>query len=384
MAKKVDPREISVIPIDFAAQLEEFRNGKPIGENARIPVVHENFSWKRSFVNCWTGWPNDGKSTFFMFMALMKSVVDNWRWCVWSPEMYNNVKDHKGKMIVSASDLIDEIVFMYTGRNPYKHFEQRYGTKQMAEEAYHEAMKWVEEHFIFINPKGKTFKNLIDNFRYVYDLYEGKIDGFLVDPFKNIDHREEGNGRFDLYLDNVFSDAKEFSLETNTSLNFVAHPRNDKDPKNPDGSYKLCSQFMLAGGASWNNNMDGIFSIYRPFKHKNPTDPRVTFFNLKQRKQQLVGRCGMYDKIELDFLTNRYYFDGYCPIDGSYKEPIDTKIRRDAAAKKEQADKNENQVKKSKRILKEATKPQAPSISFSEVDVDLGEHENVNEHETLF
>lgn len=378
MAKKPDPREDSIVLIDMPSQLQEFKNGKPIGENARIPVISENFSWKRSFVNCWTGWPNDGKSTFFQFMTLVKSCVDDpWKWCIWPPEMLNAVKGNSGKMIVSASDIVDEIVFMKTGKNPYKHFEKQYGVKQMGEVAYMEALEWVQDHYVFVNPKEKKFKDLIDNFRYVYEYYG--VSGFLVDPFKNMDHGgdEGGNGRFDLYLDKVFSETKEFALETDTSFNYIAHPRNDKDPKNPDGSYKLCSQFMLAGGASWNNNMDGIFSIYRPFKHKNPTDPRVTFFNLKQRKQQLVGRAGMYDKIEFDFLTNRYYFDGHCPVDGSYKEPIEVQQKR-------QTERNKANAAVSSAGKGKPKKATEVKLDFQEVIVDLGIENIEPQHVPLF
>lgn len=382
MAKKIDPRQESILPIDMASQMEEFEKGKAIGENARIPVLHENFSWKKSFVNCWTGWPNDGKSTFFQFMALMKSIVDGWKWCLWSPEMYNGIKGPSGKMIISASDIIDEIVFMKTGRNPYKHFEQKYGVKQMKREEYIQALEWVQDHFVFINPKERQFKNLIDNFRYIFEHYG--VDGFLVDPFKNINHGEEGSGRFDLYLDQIFSETKEFALETDTSFNYIAHPKGQVDAKNPDGSYKLCSQFMLAGGAAWNNNMDGIFSIYRPHKHKDPKDPRVTFFNLKQRKQQLVGRAGAYDKIEFQFETNRFYFDGHCPIDGSYKEPIEARIKRDIERRKEEAAiASTTKGKGGKKVTKEEVIAAAkePTIPFAEVEVDLGQKD---EHDPLF
>lgn len=378
MAKKIDPREDAIVPLDMGSQLNEFVNGKPTGENARIPVLHENFSWKKSFVNCWTGWPNDGKSTFFQFMMLTKSLVDGWKWCIWSPEMYNAIKDDKGKMRISASDIIDEIVFMLTGKNPYKHFEQKYGTKQMPSEEYIKACNWVQEHFIFIHPKDRKFSNLLDCFRYAHEIYN--VQGFLVDPFKNIDHSEEGNGRFDLYLDKIFSETKEFALETNTCFNYIAHPRNE-DPRAADGSYKVCTQFMLAGGAAWNNNMDGIFSIARPYKHNNPLDPRVAFLTLKQRKQQLVGRAGIYSKIEFDFFTNRYYFDGKCPIDGSYKEPIELALERERERKKAEA--STNVFDKKQRGKK--TKPEAatePSIKFEETKIDSGNEQD--EHSTIF
>jgi len=276
-----------------------------------------------------------------------------------------------GKIQTNASDLIDELVFMKTGKCPYLHFDKQYGIKQIGLKEYSDACQWVQEHFIFINPKERKYSSLLDNFKFWFDVYQ--FQGALIDPFKNIDHNEEAGGRFDLYLDRLFSDTKLFSLETNCSFNIIAHPRNDKDPKNPDGSYKLCSQFALAGGAAWNNNMDGIFSIRRPWKHKNPDDPRVEFFNLKQRKQQLVGRCGVYDKIEFNFTTNRYYFDGYEPIEGHYVEPIDVKHKREEKARKEAAAEGAEKKPKKSTVQKvtEAKHEQqlaaADQIPFTEV-----------------
>lgn len=391
MAKKIDPREMSLIPMDLALQVAEFKDGKPIGETARVPVMTEYFSWKRAFMNVWTGWPNDGKSTFFLFMALMKSLVDNWKWCIWSPEMYNAVLDDKGKLQTSASDLIDELVFMKEGLCPYLHFKRQYGIPQMSLERYIAACEWVKDHFVFIDPKERKYNSLLDNFRFWHDAYN--FQGFLVDPFKNLDHSDDAGGRFDLYLDRLFTDTKRFTLETNSSFNFIAHPRNDKDPKNADGSYKICTQFALAGGAAWNNNMDGIFSTYRPWKHKNPADPRVQFFTLKQRKQQLVGRVGVYDKIEFAFDTNRYYFDGHCPIDGQYREPLAAKQEREVAKRKEEAAAG-NAFKKAKitdqktieKIIESKNEHQlagAVSIPFTEVAIEQ-DQDGPNDDKPIF
>lgn len=332
MAKKPDPRQDEIILIDPLAQLDEFENGKPVGDSSMIAALNQNFTWKSAFVNCWTGWPNDGKSTFFMFMALVKAYVHNWKWCIWSPEMYNAFLDPSKKLQLSASDLVDELIFMKTGRPPYKHFKPQYGISQLPKDKYMQALEWVQDHFVFVDPKARKYSNLIDVFKYVHEHYG--VNGYLMDPFKNLDHTDEG-ARFDLYLDKVFADIKRFALETNTTVNIVAHPRNDKDPKNPDGSYKVCTQFSLAGGAAWNNNMDGIFSISRPFKHKDPQDPRVVFYNLKQRKQQLVGRVGLYKNIEFDFDSNRYYFNGYEPIEGGWKQPLEQKHEEEARGKRD-------------------------------------------------
>lgn len=358
MAKKPDPREDNLLLPDLATAIHEFENGKPIGETARIPVVSENYSWKGGFVNCWTGWPNDGKSTFLMFMMLVKSICDGWKWCIWSPEMFNAQLDSKKKMILSAGDIIDELVFMKTGQTPYKHFKPMFGVQQMQKDLYVDTWQWITEHFHFVNVKDRKYNSLLDTFRFYHDMYNFK--GFVLDPWKNIDDSGE-SGRQDQFLKNAFADIKSFSLETDSSFNIVAHPRSDKDPKNPDGSYKVCTQFTLSGGSEWNNSMDGIYSVHRPFKHRDPQDRRVAFYNLKQRKQQLVGRVGVYSKIEFDFKSNRYFFDSHCPIDGSFLESIDSIEKRQKAAKAEE--KKQEQPKKKK--AEDATQ----DIAFTDVTI---------------
>lgn len=315
MAKKVNPLEDNYIAPGLARMLYELEHGKPIGEHAGIDSMAGTFSWKRGFVNCFTGNPNDGKSTLFLFLALVMSVKKGWKWLIWSPEMMTSFFNSKtGKVEIVADEIYDELIYMMTGKCTNKHFNDLYKIPMITLKEYKEAFDFITQHFIVIYPNDVKYTDLKDNFYYFHDLY--KVDGILIDPYKNIDQEEE-QGRSDQHMDKVFKTFKRCALETNTSLNIIAHPRGQIEPKNPNGTYKICTQFMLAGGASWNNNMDGIFSVYRPNKHDKLTDPSVHLYTLKQRKQQLVGRVGVCEDIEFDFFKNRYYFGGICPIDGS-------------------------------------------------------------------
>lgn len=307
--------EASYLAPDIALMVREFSEGKEIGETARISVIEDIFAWKRGFVNCWTGWPNDGKTTFFFFMALVKSMIDGWKWCIWSPEMLSSHRLNK-KVVTSASDIYDDLIYMKTGKTPYKHFAQRYNIQQLTLDEYMAAIEWVEKYFYVIHPTDRRPGSVFNTFKFMFDKYG--CDGYLIDPFKSFKQQEDG--RTDLVLDELFLTSKEFSLETHSSVNYIAHPKSQRETKEKDGPnkgrYKVVTQDMLSGGAAWDNGMDGIFSIYRPERHLSPIDPKVTFFNLKQRKSHLVARRGAYEDIRFDFLTNRYYFDGICPIDG--------------------------------------------------------------------
>jgi hypothetical protein len=324
MARPVipDPRADSYLAPDTALLMAEFDEGKEIGEPCGIAEIDKIFSWKRGFLNVFTGWANSGKSTMMLFLMLMRSLKYGTKWNLWSPEMISSKRDGN-KVYITANDIYDELVHTLTGKIPYKHWEAKYGKKQMPLDEYMAALEIIREYFFVMNPKDRGYKNIIDNHRYFHE-YHG-CEGFLDDPFKNL-ILDYSLGRDDRILEATFAEFEEFALETHSFMNFVAHPKSMTEVKerpkgNAPAPYKVVTQFMLIGGSAWDNSMDGIFSIYRQNAHLDPQDPWVTFITLKQRKQQLTHRKGEYDKIEFDFFTNRFYFGGVCPIDGSIKDP---------------------------------------------------------------
>ena len=297
---------------DIERSLHEFEVGKEIGSPSWISALDLTFSWKRGFQYCLTGHPNSGKTTFMFFLMILKSMRDGWKWLIWSPEMLDSFRQD-GKVKISASDIYDELAFMYLGENVYRHYYQKYNFPMVSRELYQEALYWVKQHFFVIQPEDNKYQSLVDNYLYFYEKLG--TDGICADPFKNL-IMPDGD-RYDNILHRVFADIKLITLDTNACWNWVAHPKADKNFRNTDGSYRIATQFDLAGGAAWNNSMDVITTYYRPWVHKDYQDPLGEFHTLKVRKQQLLGRPGAYKHIEFQFKTNRFYFDGECPIDGS-------------------------------------------------------------------
>lgn len=312
----------ALVVMDREDLLDEFTTGQATGENSQVPQMtgddgEPRFSWKRGFSNCWTGNPNDGKTTFFNQMALTKAVKDNWKFCLFTPEMVSS-RRREGIVKINAHDIINELIHSLTGKVPYKHWKN--GEKLTADE-YMEAAEKINQWFKVINPHDRDYKNIIDVFMYYYEKYG--FDAFLVDPFKNV--RYDLNTRTDLMLDRIFDDFGQLAIDTDAVMNFIAHPKSQEDVRNSDGTFKIIYPHMLLGGSSWWNNMDAIYSIYRPNKHIDSFDPWVEFYNLKQRKQQLVARVGKIDSIKFEYYENRYYFSGVCPIDG--RESTDMKFK---------------------------------------------------------
>ena len=307
----------NILEVDTALMIKEYKEGKQVASSARSSDMDNRFRWMKTFLNCFTGNPNTGKSTFLLFLMTLKSTIDGWKWGIFSPEMISSRKI-ENKIMINAGDIIDEIVWMKTGKNPFKHVYDRYGYPQIGLDEYMEALEWVTDHFIITHPKDTSYNSVMDNMKYIAETFG--TDGLLIDPWKNVRVQFDGGmGTMDNVLHGVFAEVKEMAIMTNQVVNIIAHPKSLQNVRNADKSFKVVSAQDLAGGAAWFNSMDGIYSIHRPNEHEDPNDPEVIFYNLKQRKQDMVARRGKVQGIEFDFKTHRYYFKAICPIDGKNK-----------------------------------------------------------------
>ena len=304
-------KDKDIIELDSNILHQELANGVQIADPCMVDEMKDVFAWKRGFQNCWTGYPNDGKSQFTLYMMVVKSLLSKWKWVIWSPEMRSaNFID--GKIKVHYNDLAYEIMATCSGKTPYKHIHEKYHIPLMTIEEIDEWAEFCRTYFIPIDPKEKTMESIYDGLTRIYDTHG--FDGIMIDPYKNIDC---GNiNREDKFLHKVFDQFKDLALRTNSVMNWVAHPKSGVDRIDHNGNINACNQYMLSGGAAWDNSMDGIYSVLRPNTREDPTSPDVHFYNLKQRKQELVCQRGRLDDIRFDIKTRRYIFNGNDPLGG--------------------------------------------------------------------
>jgi hypothetical protein len=183
-----------------------------------------------------------------------------------------------------------------------------------------------------INPADRRYSNVIDEIEFYIDKFETDI--VLVDPFKSIINDIGMGDSRDLALNELFINTKMLTQRKNINFNWIAHPKSFSDVKEKDGRFKVVTQFLVSGGAAWDNNMDGQYSVYRPQRHVSPSDPNVHFWNLKQRQSELVGVSrGVYESIIFDVRQKRYFFNGVCPIDGSTRGDIFAKRLEEKVAR---------------------------------------------------
>lgn len=305
----------SYIPLDVAAAVNEHGESVQSGETCRVDALKDTFAWMRGFINGWYGWASDGKSLMLDYLSVVKAKRDGWKFCMFKPENMNTVIVD-GKPQIKANRIYYNLAWTLTGKTWNKSFAEKHKCPMMTLEEQQEALEFITEHIYIIYPNDRRFSNMLDEYRFMHEKFG--IDAFVLDPWYTI-KLPEGQ-RTDYQLTEAFTELKEFALLTNTIFNVVNHARSMTDVKDKDGRYKVVNQFMQLGGSAWDMVFDGQYSIYRPERHLNPSDPKVHFYNLKQRDSEVVGvDRGQYDKIVLDRTKRQYYFDGVNAISGDVK-----------------------------------------------------------------
>lgn len=305
---EIEQPKNAVLPVNENLLLSEYENGLQAADSCNIPYLDQVFSWKRGFQNCFTGYPNDGKTTMVLFLMTVKSLTSKWKWVVWSPEMKSG-SFVNGAVHVHYNDLINEIIWMADGRTPYRHIVEKFRCDRIPVKDYLELIHWVREHFITLDPKEKKPEDIYTT---LYNIYQDQgFDGILIDPFKNVE--QDIRIRDDIYLEQLFARFKDLGVRCNAVMNWIGHPKANVQ-RIREGTLMPCDQYMLNGGAAWDNSMDGIYSVFRFDLLNDIRSKHVNFLNLKQRKQELTTERGACTGIEFDPKNRRYIFQGYDPI----------------------------------------------------------------------
>lgn len=315
---EVNNFEGSLFTADVNSLLHDFRYGQPIGEYAQVPALKNTFSWMRGFQQVFSGWPGHGKTEFLMFASLLMAIKKGWKICVWPHEMFSLKRDN-GKNTINANMIYTNLAFSLIGKSPYKHHRNQQGRECATEKEFTEAISLIKDLFYVIRPKDRRYKIFADNVKYYHDKL--KFDMTIFDPYKNLTHEQKSGQTVNQYMNEVFGYYKDLAMDENIIVNWIAHARSPKDNplKQEVARMPFPTEHDLSGGATWFDDMDGVFIINRYLKHFDANSPEVEIHSRKLKQQNLVGHLGCVDGI-FDKSTNRYYFnqggDMICPLDG--------------------------------------------------------------------
>jgi twinkle protein len=287
----------------FAGQrdsmLQNFRKGKEAGSKTYVRdldqissggIQNKMWSWKAGEFNLWTGYNNEGKSQFLIFLCVLKAINEGWKFAFFSPENY------------PPDEFFDDIIHTILGKSTdrfYKNFD-------VSEQEYLKAFDMVKDSFYFVYPEKNGVPDFtIEQIESVFEflVWEKDVKAVVVDPYIKIRHEMTAGEPEHLYASRFMMDRINFTRKNNVSYHLVMHqttPRKEKD-----GNYPPPSLYQIKGGGTFADSTDNSISVWRPNRATDPNDTTVIIKTDKIKKQKLVG---VPFEIEIDFnrKKNRY------------------------------------------------------------------------------
>jgi len=287
-----------------------FRNGKERGTSTYIKSLDQHWTWKKKEVNIWSGYNNDGKSSFFAQLAILKAKNEDWKFAIVTPEN------------LPIEDYFDDLVHCYMGKSTDKVFEN-----VMSENEYSESCKFINDHFFLVSPseeEGMKIDIIFEKFRYL--IQKNGIDVCLLDPYNQIEHLMDKGEREDLYISRFMSKLKRFAVTNDISMNLIAH---QKTPvmKKDSLDYPRPDMYNVKGGGTFSDKADSVILVWRKFRKSKWESKVVAICVEKIRKQRLIGIPG---DIELYYSRQKNQYsesENFIPENTLHKEYHEEKFK---------------------------------------------------------
>lgn len=188
-----------------------------------------------------TGYPSSGKSNFVDQIMVNLAKNSDWKFAVCSFE--NQPEIH-----------ISRLMEIYTRK---RFFE---GRDRMCKEEADEALKWVNEHFLFIDSQGEdpsTLDSILERARAA--VQRMGVRGLVIDPYNYIDLKRDNSTETEA-ISNMLTRVQGFCKANDVHTWFVAHPskvtRHGMEQPRPDG-------MSISGSMAWWAKTDCGLTVHR-------------------------------------------------------------------------------------------------------------------------
>lgn len=297
-----EPKDVIMLRDIEDLMLDRYDNGAELADTTYSDVLDERWKWRKGDLNVIFGFPNHGKSTWWMHQALVKSLFDGDRWAIFSPEQYPPV------------DFYTEMIEMYYGRSLKKHHHNH-----ITRTEYKQAMEFLNEYFYFIYPENDNPTPEYLNDKIAELVIKKNVTGAVRDPFNQEAH-DDVNMRDDKYISKYLKASKRFIQNKDTKIYYIiaAHPDKNSAAMNKDGELVAPHMYSIAGGAMWPNIVDNMISIHRPYRVKEHENPLVEVHVQKVKKQKIVGIPGLIEA-SFNYKESRYYYGNRNAISDYWK-----------------------------------------------------------------
>lgn len=248
--------------------------------------LDEAWTWRMGEFNIWTGYSNEGKSTFLRFLALIKAIKEKWRFAFYVPEDY------------PAKEFFDDIIHTASGYSTDRDHPNHINKK-----LYLEVYEQIKDYFFFVylKPPENTLMSVLKEF--IPLIKNEDVKGCIIDPFIKLSRSKAYINADDKLAGYVTTMCTDFSREFHVSLHLVMHQLTPRLQEN--GLYPKPSMYYIKGGGTWADGSDNVLFVQRPKFAKDKIDDETTFGSQKIKKPKLVG---LPQEIPLRFnrRTNRF------------------------------------------------------------------------------
>ncbi|OFX60702.1 MAG: hypothetical protein A2066_08075 [Bacteroidetes bacterium GWB2_41_8] len=268
----------------FDRMLFTFRHGKNRGTPTYFKGLDGHFTWRTGEVNLWTGYNSEGKSKFLKQLLLLKSVNENWRHAMFSPED------------LPIEDIYDDFIHSLIGKNVDRAY-----SNVMDESEYRAGYEFIRDKIFIIDPVKSTLENIFERASYLIRRFDVKT--LTIDPYNQVWHEMATGEREDLYISRFMASLKLFAVKHDICLNLVAHQVTPLFEK--EKNYPKPNLYKVKGGGTFADKTDNLLFVWRQNRNTNKRDTSVVVGSDKIKKQMLVGFPGEIN-LEFNAVTNRY------------------------------------------------------------------------------
>lgn len=232
-----------------------------------------------------TGIPGSGKSNWLDNLMVNIGKAHGWVFALFSPEN-QPIEDH-----------IARIMQIYANR-PFHEGP----TLRMEESLRDQALRWVDEHFLWILPDDDaewTLDAVLE--RAAVLVYRKGIRGLVIDPWNELEHVRPGGMSETEHISRSLKRIRVFARRYGVHVWVIAHPA--KLYRDKEGNYPVPTPYDISGSAHWRNKADCAVCVWRDMgDYSKPVEVHVQKIRFKQD--------GQIGSVELD----------YDRVTGAYKQ----------------------------------------------------------------
>lgn len=263
------PIENVSVASDFMEELlSDFDHGREKGKSTGYISLDPHFSLMPGWVYLLAGYPNNGKTLFWLNIMAISSVLYGDKWGIYSPENYPEkyIIDSIAEIMLDNTSSMN--IIGRTTRGLYKdviteHIDKYFFLVNNDEGYSPEELRKVKEELI--KKKG--------------------ITGFFCDPWSALNHVQKKFEREDQYIARMLNEEIRLASKYNI-INVISH--HPPNPERKDVNLKAPHPYQLAGGAMWWNKCHVICAVHR-FNQGNWTETKSEFHVQKVKDEKIFG-----------------------------------------------------------------------------------------------